>query len=288
MLQAYKLVKEGIPKGKRKFSSTRLVQEISSNKYFILKSAPLSDRKAIEVLRNEGQYQFSSLHLQSSLKHWIEGNQYYLLKEFVEGKPLDVFYKQLKRRERLRFVPCFLRSISRHLDELHNLNIVHLDLKATNIIIEGDVNDFEVKLIDFGLAWDFKKQRNLKRKSAYPFGHAAPELVLNVPELFCPQTDFYALGILMFELMEGKLPFMHANPIQSLNLQLNVELPSLSRKWKVYNPLLLKLTAKKAFHRPPNQLTRLEQTNVLKGGINARYESFMLMREDLENIYSIS
>ncbi|MDX1446481.1 protein kinase domain-containing protein [Lishizhenia sp.] len=277
----------GTPQGKRKFSSTRLVQEISSGEYFILKSTPLIDRKAVETLRNEGKYQFESPNLQSSLKYWIENNQYYLLKEYIKGVGLITFYKALKRKEKRKFIPRFLTGVSKLLDELHVQKIVHLDLKPTNIIIEGSVNDFSVKLIDFGMAWDLKTDVFDKRKSSYPFGHAAPELILNEPALFVPQTDYYALGILLYEMMEGEIPFLHSNPIQSLNLQLNMALPALSRKWKAYQTILNKLTAKQAFHRPPNQLPRLEQKRVLEQGIELRYENLKMMRRDLENIYPV-
>ncbi|SFT73696.1 Serine/threonine protein kinase [Lishizhenia tianjinensis] len=288
MLSAYKFLDTEISQNKRKFSATHVVEDIQTGCHHILKIASLKDEKAVNVLKNERLFTFASSSLQSSLKHWEEEGKFYLLKEFFEGENLLSFYKKLKRRERKKFLPQFLFSFSKLLDEVHNQHLLHLDIKPSNIIISGDINAFEVKLIDFGLAWRYMENSSTKRKSYYPFGHAAPELVLNVPELFVPQTDYYALGILMYELMEEELPFLHPNPVQSINLQLNLPLPTLSRKWRKYQGLLNKLTAKESFAKPPNQYTREQQGKVLLKGILKRYQNLGEMRKDLENIHSIA
>lgn len=288
MLALFEILEENQTAQQRKFALTQIVKDKASGDKFVLKSAPLLDTKALSILKNEANYSFENDRLQSSLKSWEEEGQFYVLKEYLSGEPLSSFYKSIRRRKRKFFVVQLMQQLSLLLDEIHALGLVHLDIKPSNIIIEGSSEDLKVKIIDFGLTWNYQTPSKVKRKSYYPFGRSAPELILNAQEILLPATDYYALGILLYELMEGELPLQHANPVQSINMQLNLPLDKLSWKWRKFQHLVDRLTAKEAFKRPPIQLSSLDQYQVLFKGIKKRYNNLDLLRADLENIYSVS
>ena len=96
------------------------------------------------------------------------------------------------------------------LDYIHRHGIIHCDLKPENIIIEGDDH---VKLIDFGIASDAGTQ---------PKAFVGHSRMMGTPEYISPEqvnenrgdarSDLYALGVMLYEMLTGKVPFTGPNP----------------------------------------------------------------------------
>lgn len=154
----------------------------------------------------------------------------YLAMEYVEGVPLDVYCE----REELD-VPARLRlflDVCAAVDLAHRNLVVHRDLKAGNILVDGEGT---VKVLDFGIAkW-------LDEERAAQFG----ALTLNTPAPLTPNcsapeqlqggaittaTDVYALGALLFRLLSGEHPFEFGGMALTERIQLvtekDVRLPS--------------------------------------------------------------
>ena len=87
------------------------------------------------------------------------------------------------------------------LNYLHGNKVVHRDLKTENILLCQ--NQEFVKLIDFGFAKLLKK-RELKQTLGTPY-YMAPEVIEGVYDLRC---DLWSIGVITFEMLSGKLPFM--------------------------------------------------------------------------------
>ncbi len=113
-------------------------------------------------------------------------------------------------------VLSLLEQIVAGIDAAHAAGIVHRDLKTENVMLvpeEGD--DARVVITDFGLAHQFDEQAlrrmPLTRHAAGTLGYMAPEQLAG--EQPRPATDIYALGVVLFELLTGELPFSVAEAI---------------------------------------------------------------------------
>lgn len=119
------------------------------------------------------------------------------------------------------------------LDFMHKCNLVHGDIKGRNIVfdIDGAFSYSNPKIIDYEFSWhpDFADQEKTNLVAGTPL-YMAPELIMESKP--SPQSDIYALGILMFELFTGEFPFNAKNK-QILALwraHLNKPVPDLSEK----------------------------------------------------------
>jgi serine/threonine-protein kinase len=142
--------------------------------------------------------------------------QLYLVMEFLRGRDLArVNYEEGPLPFR-RMVDV-LRQTLAALAEAHNESIIHRDLKPENIILEPvrSGGDF-VKVVDFGLA---KIRADSKQPSI-----TSPGIVCGTPEYMSPEqargdpldarSDLYAVGVILFQLLTGRLPFQAESPTQ--------------------------------------------------------------------------
>ena len=90
------------------------------------------------------------------------------------------------------------------IEYLHSLGIAHRDLKPSNILI---TKNKVIKIIDFGLSNMYKVGNKLKSAVGSP-SYAAPEIIEN-KAYFPLDVDIWSLGIIMYILLTGTLPFKH-------------------------------------------------------------------------------
>jgi eukaryotic-like serine/threonine-protein kinase len=133
-----------------------------------------------------------------------EGAQPYLVLEYVEGEPIDIYCerKGLDVRARVRLFQGVLHAVA----HAHSNLIVHRDIKPGNVFVKSDGT---VKLLDFGIAKlidDDSDAAQLTRASAIALTpqYAAPEQLLGQP--VSTATDVYALGLLLYLLLTGEHP----------------------------------------------------------------------------------
>jgi serine/threonine-protein kinase len=142
--------------------------------------------------------------------------QLYLVMEFLRGRDLArVLYDQAPLP--FRRIVDVLRQALAALAEAHNENIIHRDLKPENIILEParSGGDF-VKVVDFGLA-------KMRAETQAP-GITSPGIVCGTPEYMSPEqargdpldarSDLYSVGIILYQLLTGRLPFEADSPTQ--------------------------------------------------------------------------
>ena len=133
--------------------------------------------------------------------------QPYLVLEFVDGLPIDKYCGDRKLSVAGRL--DLFATVADATQYAHRNLIVHRDLKPSNIFV---TNDGTVKLLDFGLAKLLERQDTFSGAPTTRTGHrwmtpeyAAPEQVLG--ESITTVTDVYQLGIVLYELLTGRLPF---------------------------------------------------------------------------------
>ncbi|MDK2819588.1 MAG: serine/threonine protein kinase [Mycoplasmataceae bacterium] len=134
----------------------------------------------------------------------------YLVMEYVEGKMLKDYIEE-QGRLNVDEAVNFATQIAKGFSEIHAQNIVHRDLKTSNVMISilG-----EVKIIDFGIAISDDSVRYTQTGRVIGSVHyMAPEIVNQ--ENATPQTDVYALGIMLFEMLIGEPPFKGKDALET-------------------------------------------------------------------------
>lgn len=132
----------------------------------------------------------------------------YLVMELVEGELLSIRL-QRERRFPIQTALEFAIQIADVLVYLHDRNVVHRDLKPDNIMI---LPTGKIKLMDFGIAFDSTQRRITWTGFSQPVGtpnYMAPEQIKG--QRGSPRTDIYSLGIILYEMLTGKVPFSSRN-----------------------------------------------------------------------------
>src|ERR1700722_19167687 len=138
------------------------------------------------------------------------GSSYFYAMEFVEGETLEKLIKRSGRLE-VKLALEIATQVAAGLAAVHEQNLVHRDIKPTNIMVrlkeEGSV---AVKIIDLGLAKTLDE-------SASQAGISSPGAFVGTPEFASPEqfagvsvdirSDLYSLGVTLWEMVAGRVPF---------------------------------------------------------------------------------
>ena len=153
-----------------------------------------------------------------------EGGLVYLTMEYVRGEPLS----QLLIRDGpldARRVAVIIKQVASGLDAAHAIGIVHRDLKPENVILRASTADDgldDVKIVDFGLAKVFGDRTQQVTDTGCFVGtphYMAPEQL--VPATVDWRCDVYALGLLAFVLLTGRLPVDGDSALEVMRLRLS-------------------------------------------------------------------
>ncbi len=195
------------------------------------------------------------------------GNTYYIVMEYIEGKSL----KELIQEQGQLPVDLSLKiaiQISSALNHAHNNLIVHRDIKPHNIMI---TKDYRVKVMDFGIA------RAISSASITRTG-----VVLGSVHYFSPEqatgkevtsaSDLYSLGIVLYEMLTGKVPFEGDTPVGIAYQHVQAEIPSILEK-RPDIPLDVVNIVNKALAKKPEDRfhTALEMEQKLSEAFNRIY-----------------
>ncbi|MBN8229548.1 serine/threonine protein kinase [Corallococcus macrosporus] len=172
----------------------------------------LAEARAVNAIRHRGIidiFGFGQLP---------DGRQYIVM-EYLEGQPLDAILAE-KGRIPVPEALSLLDEVLAALGAAHGAGVVHRDLKPSNIFLvrQPDGSRY-VKLLDFGLA----------KRGEGPTGRTAQtrtDMVVGTPEYMAPEqargqsvgpmTDLYAMGVVTFEIITGRLPFIGSSPVDLL------------------------------------------------------------------------
>ena len=221
-----------------------------------------SDEETITRFRNELKLARRIAH-KNVCRMYDLGQQegdYYITMEYVAGENLKSFIRRSGQLTVDKTIGI-AAEICAGLAEAHRLGVVHRDLKPQNIMID---QEGAVRIMDFGIA------RSLKAKSL-----TRPGVLIGTPEYMSPEqveggaadqrSDIYAVGIILYEMLTGRVPFAGDTPI-AIALKHKTESPPNPRELNARIPealsrLVLRCLEKdpaKRFESPENLLSELE------------------------------
>ncbi len=156
---------------------------------------------------------------------------YFIAMEYLEGKTLARVLKEEGpfAEERAAHIA---RQICRSLREAHALGVIHRDLKPANVYLVEHADETDVvKVLDFGLVKDVESDGEDLTQTGLFMGspkYMAPEQIRG--EHVDARTDVYALGIMLYEMVAGKVPYDKAKQVDTLLAHVNEKLPPLRDK----------------------------------------------------------
>jgi len=192
-----------------------------------------------------------------------EGN-YFIVFELVEGDSLkSILYKEGKLE--LKRTIKYIRHVLRGLRFAHSKNIIHLDVKPSNILI---TNTDTAKLTDFGISKLFGLELLNKYNKRYgtPI-YSSPEQILGLSPDF--RSDIYSVGITAFEMLTGVFPF-------SFNVDKKIDRKKLLNESEILYP--------KNIDKNIKGFIDAFLLKAIKRDVEARYQSVLEMLEVLDNI----
>jgi len=143
---------------------------------------------------------------------------YYIVFEFIEGQSLDKILAETQAMPLPKTLEYFI-PVCQALDYAHQHGIVHRDVKPGNILV---ADTGEVKVADFGIAW-VETANTLTQPGEIlgSFYYFSPEQARG--EKVDRRADIYSLGVMLYEMLTGKLPFKADNPAALIQLHLTAE-----------------------------------------------------------------
>ena len=194
--------------GRGGFGKVWMVKYKKSHQKYALKEmskVKIIDRKSEKSIRNEREF-LSQLHhpfIVNMICSFQDYENLYLVMDLLTGGDLryHICHKKQFNEEQSRF---FSSCILLGLEYIHNNNIIHRDIKPENLVLD---EKGYVRITDFGVA-----KKNLKDNSSETSGtpgYMAPEVLCALNHSF--QVDFFALGVIIFEFMNGYRPYLGRN-----------------------------------------------------------------------------
>ena len=235
----------------------------------ILRPEFTKDEQFVENFRRESQAAAGLSHpnIVSVYDVGQEGNIHFIVMELVEGKTLSELIEEKGRLDYKEAINI-TRQVASALSLAHKNQIVHRDIKPHNILI---TNTGVAKLADFGIAKAVSASTIIggNNKVMGSVHYFSPEQARGA--YVDERSDIYSLGIVLYEMLTGKVPFDGDNPISIALMHINDPMPPVSAEVPGIPPQLEKIIMK---------ATDKYQTN--------RYRTADEMIEDLDNIEVIT
>ena len=211
-----------------------------------------------------------------------EDRQYYIVMEYIEGKTLK---QLLKKRETLTLpeVIDIMLQLTDGLAHAHESYIIHRDIKPQNIMI---LDNGLVKITDFGIAMALNATQLTQTNSVMGSVHYLPPEQANGKSATV-KSDIYSLGILMYELITGSVPFKGDNAVEIALKHMKEKIPSIRKQ----NPtipqsvenIVIKATAKNPRNRYDSVKEMHDDLEVCMEKENAKKVTFEYPENDIDD-----
>jgi tetratricopeptide (TPR) repeat protein len=145
------------------------------------------------------------------------GPQPYFAMELIYGRPLHEYAEGLNSREKLELMARICDAV----EHAHQRGVIHRDLKPGNILVD---QTGQPKILDFGVARVTDSDARLTRQTDLgqlvgTLAYMSPEQVSSDPGALDTRSDVYALGVILYELLAGNLPYnLHQKPLLAVQI----------------------------------------------------------------------
>ena len=180
-----------------------------------IKKANLKTKQDQELVKTEIDIMKLCRHptIVSLLDHFENSDYIFIVMEYIQGGDLTKYVQKYYGGKTNKTLPEkrvaeLMKQLASGLHYLHNYGIIHRDLKPDNLMMTEKSVTAEIKIMDFGLS----KMMHHGEKVADGFGtlsFVAPEVLVRKP--YNSKVDVWSLGITMYNLLSGDLPFDDAN-----------------------------------------------------------------------------
>jgi len=235
-----------------------------------------SDKHMIERFRNELKFARRISHKNVCRMHDLskEGETYFINMEYVPGQDLKSILRRVGPFSPSKAI-IIAKQVCEGLNAAHELGIIHRDLKPHNIMIDMDGN---VRIMDFGIA-----------RSIDTRGLTTSGVMIGTPDYMSPEqvdsekadlrSDIYSLGIIVYELVTGIMPFKGDSAI-SIALKHKIEVPKNPRDINAQIPkelseLILKCLEKNRENRYKSTKELLSELNAIEKRISEKEKAFI-------------
>jgi serine/threonine-protein kinase len=185
-----------------------------------------------------------------------ENGLVFLVMEYLRGQTLREVIESEGPLPLLRVLEI-IRQVSGALDAAHAQGIVHRDLKSDNIMLESVNGQDWAKVLDFGIA---KVQETAGETPTL----TATNLIIGTPQYMAPEqcsksvpidarTDIYSLGVILFEMLTGHVPFASDSPTATMLLHVQEPVPSVLKERKDLPPAIDQVVARAMAKRPADR-----------------------------------
>jgi serine/threonine-protein kinase len=185
-----------------------LKDEFSGNAEFLRRFR--NESKAIAVLSHPNIVKVFDVSIGDRIQ--------YIVEEYIDGITLKDYLdqqKQIKWKEAIHFTVQILRA----LQHAHGKGIVHRDIKPQNIML---LQDGTIKVTDFGIArFSHNETRTMTDKAIGSVHYIAPEQARG--DFTDEKTDIYSVGVMLYEMLTGQLPFEADNAVSVAIMQLQTD-----------------------------------------------------------------
>ena len=196
--------------GAGSYGSVYLAKSKFSNNesdYVAIKKFQLHDKQAYLSFKNEIKIfkKIKSDYLVKILDYYRDSRHMYLVMEYAPKGDLEEYIRSAyKRNNKIdnKFVDTVIYQLTEGLNVLHKNNIIHRDIKSSNILV---FNDNLIKITDFGVSKILENNNLLANTSIGTPYYMSPELVNGTPYNY--SVDFWAFGCLIYKMLTNKYPF---------------------------------------------------------------------------------